>query len=44
VGDAVAFQVMDASEEDGVRGQWVGDFPGVVRPMLEWQATQESVR
>ena len=34
--DAVAFQVIDRSEGDGVRGDWVGDLPGVVRPMLEW--------
>jgi lipopolysaccharide transport system ATP-binding protein len=40
--DAVAFHVMDPSEGDGVRGEWVGDFPGVVRPMLEWQVTEES--
>ena len=39
--DAVAFHVMDPSEGDGVRGEWVGDFPGVVRPMLEWQVTEE---
>jgi lipopolysaccharide transport system ATP-binding protein len=34
--DAVAFQVVDRSEGDGVRGEWVGDLPGVVRPMLDW--------
>lgn len=39
--DAVAFHVMDASEGDGVRGEWAGDFPGVVRPMLEWHVTEE---
>jgi lipopolysaccharide transport system ATP-binding protein len=39
--DAVAFHVMDPSEGDGVRGEWVGDFPGVVRPMLEWDVTEE---
>ena len=25
---------MDPSEGDGVRGEYAGDFPGVVRPML----------
>ena len=35
--DAVAFQVVDHSSGDGVRGEWVGDLPGVVRPMLEWE-------
>jgi lipopolysaccharide transport system ATP-binding protein len=39
--DAVAFHVVDPSEGDGVRGQWVGDFPGVVRPMLEWDTTED---
>ncbi len=38
VDDAVAFHVLDPSEGDGVRGTWVGDFPGLVRPMLEWDA------
>jgi lipopolysaccharide transport system ATP-binding protein len=39
--DAVAFHVMDVSTGDGVRGEYVGDFPGVVRPLLEWDVTQE---
>jgi lipopolysaccharide transport system ATP-binding protein len=34
--DAVAFQVVDRSTGDGVRGEWPGDLPGVVRPMLDW--------
>ena len=34
--DAIAFQVVDRSAGDGVRGEWVGDLPGVVRPMLDW--------
>jgi lipopolysaccharide transport system ATP-binding protein len=40
--DAVAFHVMDPSEGDGVRGDWVGDFPGVLRPMLQWETTIEQ--
>lgn len=39
--DAVAFHVIDPSEGDGVRGEWVGDWPGVVRPMLDWQIKEE---
>jgi lipopolysaccharide transport system ATP-binding protein len=39
--DAVAFHVVDPSEGDGVRAHWAGDFPGVVRPMLCWEATEE---
>jgi lipopolysaccharide transport system ATP-binding protein len=34
--DAVAFQVADRSTGDGVRGEYVGDWPGVVRPLLRW--------
>lgn len=40
--DAVAFQVVDRSAGDGVRGEYVNDWPGVVRPMLDW--TVESAR
>ena len=42
--DAVAFHVLDPSEGDGVRGAYPGDFPGVVRPMLEWEEWRESPR
>ena len=36
--EAVAFQVIDRSSGagDGVRGPYVGDWPGAVRPMLAW--------
>lgn len=34
--DAVSFQVVDRSEGDGVRGEWVGHYPGVVRPTMDW--------
>jgi lipopolysaccharide transport system ATP-binding protein len=34
--DAVSFQVVDRSDGDGVRGEYVNDWPGVIRPMLEW--------
>jgi lipopolysaccharide transport system ATP-binding protein len=34
--DAVAFNVVDRSEGDAVRGEFAHDWPGVVRPMLEW--------
>jgi lipopolysaccharide transport system ATP-binding protein len=39
--DAVAFHVVDPSEGDGVRAEYVGDVPGVVRPMLDWDVTEE---
>ena len=34
--DAVSFQVVDRSDGDGARGPWTRDWPGVVRPLLEW--------
>lgn len=39
--EAVAFQVVDNSHGDGARADWVGDFPGVIRPLLEWEIDQE---
>jgi lipopolysaccharide transport system ATP-binding protein len=34
--DAVAFQVVDRSSGDGVRGEFAQEWPGVVRPRLDW--------
>jgi lipopolysaccharide transport system ATP-binding protein len=42
VEDAVSFHVLDSSEGDGVRGRYVGDYDGVLRPMLEWETNQLS--
>jgi homopolymeric O-antigen transport system ATP-binding protein len=36
--DIVSFQVVDRSEGDGVRGEYGGRWPGVIRPMLDWDA------
>ena len=38
--DVVSFQIVDRSEGDGVRGEYGGVWPGVVRPMLEWRSTE----
>jgi lipopolysaccharide transport system ATP-binding protein len=38
--EAVAFLVVDRSEGDGVRGVYANEFPGVVRPMLDWHVEQ----
>ncbi len=35
--DAVAFHIVDHTTSEGVRGPWVGDWPGVVRPLLQWR-------
>jgi len=37
--DAVAFYVVDRTSGEGVRGEFVGDWPGVVRPKLPWTVT-----
>ena len=34
--DAVAFQVIDTTEGDSVRGDYGGHIPGVIRPLLPW--------
>jgi lipopolysaccharide transport system ATP-binding protein len=36
--DVVSCQVVDRSEGDGSRGEYCGIWPGVVRPMLAWDA------
>lgn len=36
--DAISFQVVDRSTGAGVRGPYAGEWPGVVRPMLDWRA------
>ncbi|HEX7490076.1 MAG TPA: ABC transporter ATP-binding protein [Candidatus Limnocylindrales bacterium] len=38
--DAVAFMIVDRSDGDGVRGEFANDFPGAVRPMLDWDVRQ----
>ena len=35
--DAIAFHVVDRSEGDGARGDSTNEWPGVVRPALEWK-------
>jgi lipopolysaccharide transport system ATP-binding protein len=39
--DAVAFHIIDHSDGDGVRGPYGGEWPGVVRPMLDWRLEDE---
>jgi len=35
--NAVSFQIVDHSDGDGVRGVYGGSWPGLIRPMLEWE-------
>jgi lipopolysaccharide transport system ATP-binding protein len=37
VPDAVSFQIIDRTAGDGVRGEHVGSWPGVMRPLLDWE-------
>jgi lipopolysaccharide transport system ATP-binding protein len=39
--DAVSFVVLDQSQGDGARGEYPGQFPGLVRPILDWQINYE---
>jgi lipopolysaccharide transport system ATP-binding protein len=36
VPDVVAFQVVDSLDGDSARGDYAGDMPGAVRPLLKW--------
>jgi lipopolysaccharide transport system ATP-binding protein len=38
----VSFQVLDHFGGDAVRGDYVGEYPGVVRPMVEWTTQLRS--
>ena len=39
VEEAASFQIIDHSQGDGVRGVYSGgNWPGLVRPMLQWKA------
>jgi lipopolysaccharide transport system ATP-binding protein len=40
--DAVAFHINDTHEGDSARGDWQGDDPGVVRPLLPWSNEFQS--
>lgn len=46
VRQAVAFHVTDSTDGDSARGDYAGEFPGVVRPLLQWNTVvgEESVR
>ena len=35
--DVIAFQVVDSTDGDSVRGDYAATLPGVVRPLLEWE-------
>jgi len=40
--DVLVFQVVDDLKGDTARGDWKGELPGVVRPMLHWDTVSEE--
>jgi homopolymeric O-antigen transport system ATP-binding protein len=36
---AAAFHIVDTPDGNSARGDWVGDVPGVVRPLLTWKTS-----
>jgi len=40
--DVVSFEVVDNSTGDGARGPTSGRWPGLVRPLLEWEVSRED--
>jgi len=41
--DVVSFQVVDRSQGGGARGDWAGEYPGVVRPLLDWEIAARPI-
>ena len=40
----VSFEVLDPGEGDSARGQFSGQWRGVVRPLLDWTVERTAVR
>ena len=38
--DAVAFQIVDQTDGTGARGDWKGNMPGLIRPLLDWKTVR----
>jgi lipopolysaccharide transport system ATP-binding protein len=41
--DVVAFNVVDNLLSGSARGEYVGHFPGLIRPLLHWRRTSDSI-
>ena len=41
--DTVSFTVVDRIDGKSARGEFVGGFPGVVRPLLEWETKKGAL-
>lgn len=42
VRQAVAFHVTDSTDGDSARGDYAGEFPGLVRPLLKWDTVVDA--
>jgi len=42
VSNAIAFHVVDRTDGEGARGDWVGPIAGVIRPRLDWTTRPAS--
>ncbi|MCC7202804.1 MAG: ATP-binding cassette domain-containing protein [Nitrospirae bacterium] len=40
--DVISFQIVDNMTGDSARGDWGGDVPGVIRPLLSWVTEKEG--
>lgn len=43
VWDALSFYVSDPLDGDSARGRYNGQFPGVVRPILDWETVSDRI-
>ncbi len=41
--EIVAFNVLDTYDGDSARGEWVGKMGGVIRPLLKWETSYDTV-
>ncbi|HYW50261.1 MAG TPA: hypothetical protein VE861_06635, partial [Gemmatimonadaceae bacterium] len=41
---ALSFTIADHFDGDAVRGDYIGEYPGVIRPMLEWATEHAASR
>jgi lipopolysaccharide transport system ATP-binding protein len=42
--NVIAFQVCDPAEGDSARGDWAGQWGGVIRPLLKWETQYDPER
>ena len=39
----VSFEVVDSFDGDSARGDYMGDYPGVIRPIVDWTTEYRSI-